>query len=85
MKNDILHLMKGAYERYWAYLMGVDYHQMFNRPKNAFRERFQIVAVTKIAVNMYKKDILHVYDSGDMLIVTDKDLAEKLRNIRGIE
>lgn len=85
MQNDILHLMKGAYERYWAYLMELDYHKMFNKPKNAFRERFQIVKATKIAVTMYKKDILYVFDNGDILIVKDMILSKKLRDIREIE
>lgn len=85
LEQDMLHLMRGAYERYWAMLMGEEYHKVFNNPREAFKNRFSIIQATKITVKMYEKDILYVYHDGQMLVVTDRDLAKKLRKIRNLE
>lgn len=82
---DMPHLMRGAYERYWAMLMEVDYHQAFRYPKDVYRDYFSIIQGTEIAQKMYKNNILWVYDDGRILVVTDGDLARKLQKIRSLD
>lgn len=85
LDQDMLHLMRGAYERYWAMMMGEEYHNVFNRPREAYKERFSIIKATGITAKLYQKDILYVYENGNILIVTDGELSRKLRKIREIE
>ena len=85
MANDVLHLMKGVHERYWAHLMQVEYHKVFNKPKDTFKKCFKILNITKISAKMYEKDIIHVYNDSRMLVIVDEDLAEKVRKVRGLE
>lgn len=84
MEQDLLHLMRGAYERYWAMLMDVDYHKVFNKPKEAFKDHFKIINANVVSAKLYKNSILYVYSSGNMLVITDRDLAQKIQEIRGL-
>lgn len=85
LDENLLHLMRGAYERYWAHLMEVEYHQVFSHPKEEFKKQFDIIQATAISAKLYQNSILYVYQDGRILIMKDKKLADKVKKIRGLE
>jgi hypothetical protein len=85
MDVDLIHLMRGAYERYWAMLMGEDYQKVLNDPAKVFKQAFKIIQGTEIAAKLYKDSILHVYDDGRLLVIVDGKLARKVQEIRGLD
>jgi hypothetical protein len=84
-KMGLTYLIRGAYERYLSYIMKEDYADVSYLGTSIYKKHFKIVNYTKLAHKVHEKDILYVYDTEEILIITDPELKLTFRTIRGNE
>jgi len=81
-KNGLRFLLEGKYERYLAYIMEEEFHELSTPDTKIYDKYFKIVKYTKIAHKIYGKDTLYVYDDDTILVICEPGLAAKVKKIR---
>lgn len=79
-------LMPPSYEKFIAELIGAKYYELVSYPPvRGYDSAFKVLKYNKLNHKLYEKDTIYVCDKGSIVVVYNKEVALKLRKIRGNE
>lgn len=79
-------LLSPSYEKYIADLMGVQYFELVGHPpEKGLHTSFKVLKYNKLNHKLYQNDTIYVCNTGKIVVLYKKDVALKLRKIRGNE
>jgi hypothetical protein len=83
-RHNLMYMFTYTYERFLCSHLVEDYAEMATFPE-LYEKYFDVVKGMSLTFRLYDKDILYVFEDDFILIVKDKNVAKRFRELRGLE